>query len=70
MLINCKAVCPNNAEHKRFSVTAHVTIDWIVNEKGDFEECILECVDVTHEPDSEDIWTCAECGAEAVFVQN
>ena len=69
MLFNQKAVCPNNPNHKRFGVTAHVTQDWIVNEDGDFEECVLACVDVTHEPNSEDVWECIECGTEAIFVK-
>ncbi len=67
MLNNLKAVCPKNPDHKRFGVTAHVTQDWIVDEDGFFEECTCDCTEVTHEPNEEDIWTCAECGAEAIF---
>jgi len=60
-----RALCPNNVDHKRFLVTAHVTQGWEVNEHGDFIKVTSECDEVTHKPDSQDIWTCSECGAEA-----
>lgn len=49
---------------EKFYVTAHVTQDWIVNERGDFIEVIEDCVEVTHFPDDIDFWTCADCGYE------
>lgn len=48
-----------------FSVTAHVTQDWEVDQDGDFLRCTNECVETTHRPDDDDIWTCAKCGHEA-----
>ena len=50
--------------HSEWGVTAHVTQDWIIDECGEFLECTQECVEVTHEPDEDDVWTCANCGAE------
>lgn len=48
----------------RFVVTAHVTQDWIVDGNGNFEKCVNDCVEVTHSPDQDDVWSCAECGHE------
>ena len=59
-----KAVCPNNPEHKRFITVAHVAEDWIVDEKGNFLDN-LGCSEVVAHPLSDNIWTCADCGAEA-----
>ena len=28
-------------------------------------ECLDECAQVTHEPDDQDLWTCANCGHSA-----
>lgn len=63
-----KAVCPNNVNHKKFLVTAHVTQEWEVDEGGDFIRCTSACDDVTHNPDPQDIWSCSECGAEATVT--
>lgn len=52
--------CPN-CGNDTFYVTAHVTQGWIVDEKGNFLECIDECEEVTHRPDDEDIWKCSRC---------
>lgn len=66
--MNIKAVCTKDVSHKRFSVTAHVTQDWIVDEAGNHEETTDDCVEVTHRPDAEDVWTCTICGADAKVV--
>lgn len=60
-------VCPKNIKHNRFFATAHVTENWLVDAEGNFIEVSdsSDC-EVTHEPDERDVWTCAECGAEAV----
>ena len=63
-------VCPKCGA-KAFSVTAHVTQDWVVDENGDFIKCENDCVEVTHRPDDEDVWSCYNCdwsgaGQEAV----
>lgn len=47
---------------KKFIVTAHVTQDWEVDYNGMFVQCLNDCVEVTHEPDMEDIWECKTCG--------
>lgn len=48
-----------------FNVTAHVTQDWVVDEYGNFLRCEDDCVEVTHRPDDEDVWNCANCGYSA-----
>lgn len=62
-----EAICPKDPNHKEFAVTAHVTQDWIVDEKGNYIKTTNECVEVTHTPNSEDIWTCAICGTQAIL---
>lgn len=47
-----------------FSVTAHVTQDWIVDGNGQFLNSVNNCVEVTHRPDDDDMWACASCGFE------
>ena len=48
-----------------FIVTAHVTQDWKVAHDGEFMSMVTACVEVTHKPDDDDIWGCAQCGHEA-----
>lgn len=64
-----KKVCPNDPAHNRFITTGHVMQDWVVDGDGTFQEVENECVQVTHEADTDNIWTCKECGAEAVEEQ-
>ena len=42
-----------------FLVTAHVTQTWEVDGEGYFQEEISSCDQITHSPDDDDIWTCA-----------
>ena len=66
-----KARCPKNETHKRFITVAHVTEDWVVDEKGNFiEVCDETCGETTHGPDPENTWQCAICFAEAIVVAN
>lgn len=60
------AKCPNGCQWSEFIVTAHITQIWKVNEEGDFLKVIKECEEVTHFSDKQDVWTCVECGAEAI----
>jgi hypothetical protein len=39
--------------------------EWKVDEHGEFIE-VITSLETTHGPDSANIWTCAECGAEAI----
>lgn len=59
-----KKCCPKCGA-LRFVATAHVTQDWELNANGDFTSTINDCVEITHQPDDDDIWACAECGYEA-----
>lgn len=56
-----RKICPR-CGNDTFLVTAHVTQDWLVDADGNFIEEKKACVDVTHRPDNDDIWACAECG--------
>ena len=57
-------VCPKNPNHKQFITTAHEMHDWKVDEDGNFLED-LGCIETTHGPDEDNIWTCKLCGTEA-----
>ena len=63
-----KHICPD-CGCTRFQVTAHVTQGWLVDEVGEFIACSAECDEVIHEPDDDDVWTCDNCGAEAIIVK-
>lgn len=41
------------------------TQDWKVDCNGTFLESLNECVEVTHYPDENDIWDCANCSFSA-----
>jgi hypothetical protein len=58
-------VCPNNPTHKTFVTSATVIQDWLVDGEGNFIECVDDLVDVFHKPDVDNVWSCADCGAEA-----
>ena len=61
-----KIICPNNREHKEFIVTAHVAQEWKVDESGMYLETICDSTVITHNPDIDDLWECAICGASAI----
>ncbi|KKM00326.1 hypothetical protein LCGC14_1805520 [marine sediment metagenome] len=60
-------VCPNNPDHKRFNVTAHVSEEWIVDEEGTFIDVAQGSSggEILHKPDLEDYYVCLECITEA-----
>lgn len=60
-----QSLCCPKCGGTTFLATAHVTQDWKINESGSFIECVTECVEVTHEPNQEDILTCDNCGHSA-----
>lgn len=62
-----KAICPNNENHDRFTTTAHVMQEWVVDDSGEFIDVLEDCLQVTHKPDVGNLWTCQECGAEAII---
>ena len=62
-----KKVCPKGC-NKGFSTTAHVMQQWKVDERGNYKDVLQDCLEVTHKPDFENVWTCMECGEEAVTV--
>ena len=42
----------------------HVTQTWLVDEDGEFIKAETNCDEVTHSPDTEDLFECSKCGAE------
>ena len=66
-----KVTCPKNPNHKRFSVTAHVTEEWVVDEEGNFVESREgHSPEVVHEPEVGDLYTCEECHTQAKSERN
>ena len=60
-----KKICPNNRAHNRFTTMAHVAQDWTVDGDGEFMGDAID-LEIDHGPNVDNIWTCNECGAEAV----
>lgn len=67
-MLDQKAVCTKNPKHKQFYASAHVVQDWMVDEQGNWVKTTCNCSEITHSPDSEDVWQCAICGADVKFV--
>jgi hypothetical protein len=63
-----KARCPNDPTHITFETVAHVMQLWMVNEDGEHVETLNDCCQVSFSPDPGNMWTCTECGAEAVVT--
>jgi len=60
--------CPNSDKHKNFITGAAVCQDWVVDGTGNFIEVFDECTQVLHKPDTENEWTCADCGAISISI--
>lgn len=60
--------CPHNCENATFTTTAHIMQDWEVTAEGEFIGVATDCLEVTHRPDNDNIWTCNGCGAEAEAI--
>jgi len=58
-------ICPKNPDHKFFTTCAVICQDWLVDGEGNFQEVREECTDIFAKPQTENIWECDECGAEA-----
>jgi ABC-type antimicrobial peptide transport system ATPase subunit len=57
--------------HKKFSVMAHVTEEWIVDEHGEYLETGTDR-EVTHHPSIQSndyLFSCAKCGEKADRVK-
>lgn len=65
--MNSRHIC-RHCGNDTFIVTAHVTQDWIVNNRGEFCECLKDCVEITHAPNDDDVWECQNCGADDPVV--
>lgn len=61
-----RVVCSKNIEHDEFLTVAHVMQDWKVDSEGNFLEVYDDCVEVTNNPDIDNDWQCAICGANAI----
>lgn len=70
-----KVTCPNNPKHNRFSTTAHVMQDWMVDNYGEFVRELNPCVQIDNLPEKGNTFTCMcktngkVCGAEAIVEQ-
>lgn len=65
------ARCPNDPTHKRFVTVAHVTEDWVVDERGNFIQVSDEtCGETTHGPDPGNTWYCEQCECEAIVTND
>jgi hypothetical protein len=70
-----KITCPKNPKHNRFSTTAHVMQEWVVDEGGEFVRCADSCMEVTHGPTNGNSFICVNkhkgriCGADAVVEE-
>ena len=62
-----RAVCPRSPDHDYFVTSAHVAQKWKVDRYGGHHKTLNDCAQVTHDPDTDNLWECAECGAEAKF---
>ena len=60
-----KVRCKKDPTHNRFSVTAHVSELWEVDEHGNFNE-VITTLDTVHRPNSTDQYMCIECDSEAI----
>lgn len=62
--------CQKGPSHKTFSVMAHVTEEWIVDQHGEFiERGSVDVGDVTHRPSvgsSDFHFVCEQCGETAI----
>lgn len=58
-------ICPKCGCSK-FHVTQHVTQTVKVDGEGNFLKELTPCDEVTHATDDDDIWTCAQCGYDAI----
>lgn len=64
MIANLKiGPCPKCGS-TTFYATAHATQTWLVDEDGEFIKAETNCDEVTHSPDTEDLFECSKCGAE------
>lgn len=64
MIANLKiGPCPKCGS-TTFHATAHATQTWLVDEDGEFIKAETNCDEVTHSPDTEDLFECSKCGAE------
>ena len=64
-----KHICPV-CGGTEFITIAHITQTWVVDQEGNFLSAVSDCDEVTHEPDDGNIWTCTQCGAEGVIVED
>ena len=54
-------ICPK-CGNDTFNVTAHVTQLWKVDGNREYLETLVQCEEVTHRPDMDDVWCCEKCG--------
>lgn len=58
-----KIICPYDSTHKKFLAVAHVAEEWVIDDKGNFLECV-KTVETTHKPSYGDRFVCLDCEEE------
>ena len=58
--------CPNDDTHKHFITGAVICQDWLVDGSGNFIEVADDRTQVFYKPNTENEWSCADCGSEGV----
>ncbi len=59
--------CPNGCAGGKFITSASEVHDWVVDGNGNFIED-KGCKEILHKPNDDNVWECAECGAEATDI--
>ena len=64
-----RATCPKSEKHKQFITAVFIEEDWFVDERGN-KLRMYQSIGMSRGPDSQNDWTCAECGADAIVVDD
>ena len=63
-----KFICPNACK-ANFYTTAHIMQEWEVDAEGDFVKVAIDLLQVSHEPDFDNIWVCVNCGEQGILIE-
>lgn len=62
-----KARCPNSEGHHLFHTPVAVSQIWLVDPTGELSVVLNDCAQMIAGPDPDNVWTCGDCGAPAIF---
>ncbi len=60
-----RRICPK-CGNNIFITSAHVMQDWEVDGEGNWLETVVDCEQIDHGPDPDNLWTCSRCGTLAI----